>query len=257
MKIFRILMVSISFFVMSCADDVVDKENTVSEKTAPVLKSPGDDFSMVLSLANANNLATTFVWDYAEYDGAPVAINYGIEFDAAGTNFASPTVVATSIDKFKEFKVSELNQAALDAGFPPFQESSIDVRIRSTLGTTGAIMPQYSNHYTIKLTPYPAWPNWGIIGSATPTGWDSDTNLEYDLATKTYFITMDLVVGAFKFRLDDSWSTNFGDDGNNLSLDPGGADIPVTVAGTYLIKVNFGNEEAGGIPAKSYTITLQ
>ena len=68
---------------------------------------------------------------------------------------------------------------------------------------------------------------------------------------------MDLVVGAFKFRLDDSWSTNFGDDGNNLSLDPGGADIPVTVAGTYLIKVNFGNEEAGGIPAKSYTITLQ
>ena len=121
MKIFRILMVSISFFVMSCADDVVDKENTVSEKTAPVLKSPGDDFSMVLSLANANNLATTFVWDYAEYDGAPVAINYGIEFDVAGINFASPTVVATSIYKFKEFNLSELNQAALDAGFPPFQ----------------------------------------------------------------------------------------------------------------------------------------
>jgi hypothetical protein len=258
MKIFRILMVSISLFVLSCTDDVADTErDAVETKTAPVLKAPGNDFSMVLSLANANDFAASFVWDYAAYNGTQTVINYSIEFDAAGTSFASPTVIATSTEKFKEFKVSELNQAALDAGFPPFEESSIDVRIKSTVGTTGVGVPQYSNHFTIKLTPYPAWPNWGIIGSATPTGWDSDTNLEYDLATKTYFITMDLVVGAFKFRLDDSWSTNFGDDGNNLSLDPGGADIPVTVAGTYLIKVNFGNEEAGGIPAKSYTITLQ
>lgn len=257
MKIFRILMLSISFLVLSCADDVADTKNTVNEKTAPVLKSPGDDFSMVLSLANADNLAATFVWDYAEYDGAPVAINYSIEFDTAGTSFASPTVIATSIDKFKEFKVSELNQAALDAGFPPFEESSIDIRIKSTLGTAGVVMPQYSNHFTIKLTPYPAWPNWGIIGSATPTAWDSDTNLNYDLSTKIYFITMDLIVGEFKFRLDDGWDTNFGDDGNNLSLDAGGANIPVAVAGTYLIKVNFGTEVSDGIPAKSYTITLQ
>jgi hypothetical protein len=52
------------------------------------------------------------------------------------------------------------------------------------------------------------------------TGWDSDTNLDYSLSTKTYSITMNMKVGEFKFRLDDGWSTNFGDNGNNLTLDP-------------------------------------
>jgi hypothetical protein len=27
---------------------------------------------------------------------------------------------------------------------------------------------------------------------------------------------MDMVVGEYKFRLDDGWSTNFGDDGNKF-----------------------------------------
>jgi hypothetical protein len=58
--------------------------------------------------------------------------------------------------------------------------------------------------------------------SATLTGWDSDTNLDYSPSTKTYSITMNMKVGEFKFRLDDGWSTNFGDDGNNLTLDPMG-----------------------------------
>ena len=109
-----------------------------------------------------------------------------------------------------------------------------------------ASTPQISNSYTIKVTPYPAWPNWGIIGSATPTGWDSDTNLDYDLTTKKYSTTLNMVVGEFKFRLDDAWTTNYGDDGNNLTLEPGGANIPITVAGSYTIVVDF--------TAKTYTI---
>jgi hypothetical protein len=43
-----------------------------------------------------------------------------------------------------------------------------------------------SNSYTMKVTPYPAWPNWGIIGSATITGWDSDTNLDYNFKYKNH-----------------------------------------------------------------------
>lgn len=263
MKTFRILIICLSLFAISCTDDVADTEReAVTPNVAPVLRAPGNNFTMVLSLLNANDYATTFVWDYSAYNGTPTVVNYSLEFDAAGSNFESPTVVATSTSKLKEFKVSELNQAALDAGFPPFVESTIEARIKSTVGTIGSGVSQYSNHFTIKLTPYPSWPNWGIIGSATPTGWDSDTNLDYNFTTKIYSITMPLTAGgAFKFRLDDSWTTNYGDDGNNLSLDlgvnGGGADIPVTVSGTYFIRVNFGNEASDGLPAKSYTITLQ
>ena len=58
---------------------------------------------------------------------------------------------------------------------------------------------------------------------------------------------MNMVVGEFKFRLDDGWSTNFGDDGNNLTLDPNGANIPITVAGSYKITADFN--------AKTYKVT--
>lgn len=47
--------------------------------------------------------------------------------------------------------------------------------------------------------------NWGIIGSATPTGWDSDTDLIYDPVTRTLSVDIDLVSGAFKFRGNNEW----------------------------------------------------
>ena len=251
----RLLIALIGITTISCTDDVQDRQ-AVSENTAPVLKSPAT-LNLVLDHNIPDDLATTFVWDYAAYNGTQTVVNYSIEFAAAGTNFASPTVVATTTNKYKAFSVGEINSAALDAGFAPFVSNAIDVRIKSTIGSLGSI-PQTSNFFTINLTPYPSWPNWGIIGSATPTGWGSDTNMDYSLSTHLYSITMPLIGGqAFKFRLDDGWAVNFGDNGDDLSLEGNGADIPVAVSGTYLIVANFSTSAVSGIPAKSYTITLQ
>lgn len=47
--------------------------------------------------------------------------------------------------------------------------------------------------------------SWGIIGAATPTGWDSDTDLVYDADTRTLSVDIDLVPGPFKFRGNDEW----------------------------------------------------
>ena len=82
--------------------------------------------------------------------------------------------------------------------------------------------------------------NIGIIGSATPTGWDSDT----DMVTTdgiTYTINdFTLTSGAVKFRQDDGWANNWG--GTTF---PGGTgvfnsatDIPAT-AGLYDITFNL------------------
>jgi hypothetical protein len=242
----KFLIAFISIVTVSCTDSVEDRE-AVATNAAPVLVAPATGFTLILDKTKPNDLATTVVWNYADYSGTSTVVNYSIEFAAAGTKFASPVVVATSTDRFKNFTVNELNAAALNAGFPPFVASSIDVRVKSTVGTTGSV-EQTSNFYTIKLTPYPAWPDWGIIGSATPTGWDSDTNLDYDLATKTYSITMNMIPGAYKFRLDDGWGTNYGSNsatGGALVLN--GSDIPITVAGSYKITADFN--------AKTYTVT--
>lgn len=245
-NIIKFLIAFISIAAVSCTDSVEDRE-AVATSIAPVLVAPTTGLTFVLDKTKPNDLATTVVWNYAAYSGTTTVVNYSIEFAAAGTKFAKPVVVATATDRFKNFTINELNTAALDAGFPPFVESAIDVRIKSTIGTTGSIA-QTSNSYTLNVTPYPAWPDWGIIGSATPTGWDSDTNLDYDLATKTYSITMDMSVGEFKFRLDNGWGTNYGWNGSVYGKlmkgggTPDSSNIPITVAGSYKITVDFNAE---------------
>ena len=79
--------------------------------------------------------------------------------------------------------------------------------------------------------------DWGLIGSATPGGWDSDQDMTYDLATKALSITIDLVVGEIKFRANDDWAVNFGDDAGNGSLEYGGANIAIAEAGNYTINL--------------------
>ena len=77
----------------------------------------------------------------------------------------------------------------------------------------------------------------GIIGSATPTGWDSDT----DMATTdniTYTINMTFSTGEVKFRQDDAWTLNWG----STTFPTGtatqdGPNIPVP-AGTYDVTFN-------------------
>ena len=74
---------------------------------------------------------------------------------------------------------------------------------------------------------------WGVIGDATPGGWSDDTNMTWDEASQVLTITLDLVVGNFKFRANDNWDLNYGGDLNNLNQ--GGSDIPIGEAGNYTI----------------------
>ncbi|MEY3322695.1 MAG: hypothetical protein RLZZ417_2278 [Bacteroidota bacterium] len=79
--------------------------------------------------------------------------------------------------------------------------------------------------------------SWGIIGSATPNGWDSDQDLIYDATTNTLKITLNLKVGDIKFRANDDWGINLGDDGANRSLEYGGANIGVAAEGRYSVEL--------------------
>ena len=77
--------------------------------------------------------------------------------------------------------------------------------------------------------------HWGLIGDATPGGWDSDQNMTWDAANHCMTITVDLTAGSMKFRANDSWDLNLGGDINALT--PGGDNIPVAEAGNYTIKL--------------------
>lgn len=78
---------------------------------------------------------------------------------------------------------------------------------------------------------------WGLIGSATPGGWGSDQDMTYSPTEGAWRIQLNLTQGEIKFRANDSWDLNYGDDGADAILEQNGANISIPSAGTYLIKL--------------------
>ncbi len=96
--------------------------------------------------------------------------------------------------------------------------------------------------------------DWGIIGNATPTGWDSDTNMVYDPDTKIWSLTLDLIKqdapdNGIKFRANDGWDINLGDTDADGTMEFGGQNIGVPEDGNYTITLDLSNP-------RMYTYTL-
>ncbi|MGB1241187.1 MAG: hypothetical protein ACPG49_01610, partial [Chitinophagales bacterium] len=78
----------------------------------------------------------------------------------------------------------------------------------------------------------------GVIGSATPTGWDSDTDMKH-VGGGIYRMVLGLNDGEAKFRAEDDWLINWG--GPDFPVGVGEQDspdnIPIT-KGLYMISIN-------------------
>ena len=100
---------------------------------------------------------------------------------------------------------------------------------------------------TYTLTPFTI----GIIGNATPTGWDGDTNMTYNPEERCWELKdVTLKDGEMKFRHTNDWSLSWGGELDNLTTQ-NGPNIAVA-AGTYDIKleVNFAEGTAKCVMTK-------
>lgn len=96
---------------------------------------------------------------------------------------------------------------------------------------------------------------WGVIGSASPGGWDNSTVMTYSTATKKWSVAVALTAGGeIKFRANNAWAINIGafdagkpGIGTVMSYD--GPNIAIASAGTYLVTLDLSNPRA-------YTYTL-
>ena len=85
---------------------------------------------------------------------------------------------------------------------------------------------------TYTLTPFTI----GIIGNATPKGWDGDTNMTYNPEERCWELKdVKLTDGEMKFRHTNDWSLSWGGELDNLTTQ-NGPNIAVA-AGTYDIKL--------------------
>ncbi|GAB3414281.1 SusE domain-containing protein [Niabella aquatica] len=98
------------------------------------------------------------------------------------------------------------------------------------------VWPAVGKHYLVtaslsKLTWSATTINtWGVIGNATPGGWDNSTPMTYDPATGKWKATVTFTAGEFKFRANNNWDLSLGsgpsgyltsDNGGNLSITGG------------------------------------
>jgi len=108
----------------------------------------------------------------------------------------------------------------------------------------GPNIPVFAGEYTVNFNSctgeysFAVKSDIGIIGSATPGGWSDDTNM-YQTDSDNYFLVVNLTQGEVKFRANDSWDINWGaaDFPTGVGVQ-GGPNIPIAVAGKYMVDFN-------------------
>ena len=114
------------------------------------------------------------------------------------------------------------------------------------LRTTKNLVNQFAVDLDVLNTSLGAQSDWGLVGSATPNGWNGPDVEMYQTGPQEFSIYAELGSGELKFRFNEDWGNNFGDNGNDGTLESGGANIAIT-AGTYFIVMDLG--------AGTYTIS--
>lgn len=161
-------------------------------------------------------------------------------------------------------KIVSVNDDKNYEGYINFTEASTNFKITSapdwshtnyggtsagnagTLSTTGSdLLVTGAGYYLLKAdlnsnTWTAAKTSWGLIGDATTGGWDSDQDLTYDDANKIWTIALPLTAGSIKFRANDTWDINLGENiPANNHLKYGGENISVGTAGNYKIVLSL------------------
>jgi starch-binding outer membrane protein SusE/F len=176
------------------------------------------------------------------YFGFNAAATYKVLIDLEGGDFTAPQIIPAGTDLTKSFTAGELNAKLLSLGLVPFEAVNVDIKVQITLSD---FQEMISESVSLTVTPFSSLldlsTNWGVVGSATPGSWGNP-----DIPDLPFFTTSETGVfaayvtlrdGEIKFRLDNEWTTNYGDDGGDGSLEQNGANIVVS-AGTYKITVN-------------------
>jgi hypothetical protein len=212
--------------------------------------TPETGSSVVLNEDTPDNTALTLTWEDVDY-GTPTIVSYTVQFAASNTEFAAPVDVSTLTATHTTISVSELNAKALDLGLLPDEEGTIDIRIKSTVGTTGS-EAKYSTPITIIVTPYAGvFPSKELylIGPGTSAGWDANMAVvpifrdPIDPAKQYY--TGYFTAGGFKLLEQTGfWAPMYGANGDKVQYratesDPDPGLFPTVADGYYTFAIDL------------------
>ena len=245
------------------------KSNVITVKITPylvpIILTPSSTLPLVLQVANATNTAVSFNWNSSPYGNNN--INYALQLDTVGGNFANPQVFQYGNAFSSNFSVINLNSAAIAAGVTGGSTKNVEFRIVSYLGAGYTTPLVYSNTVTINITTFtPIPPNLYIIGDATPIGWNNTPNLSPSqqftrIDAVSYGLVINLTAGGSYVFLPvaGDWTHKYGGTsatGGTLLADgavPGSNTPAPATSGLYRIVVNF---QTGTYTVTPYSTTI-
>ncbi|WP_179337115.1 SusE domain-containing protein [Winogradskyella ludwigii] len=211
--------------------------------------------SYVLTASTSSNLGERFTWASADF-GVSTNTSYELQSSITG-DFTDAAIVNTTTGNEIAMTIGQMMSVATEAGLDNDPDSaepntgSFSVRVRALTGDTGGADDVFSNVLVINVELLEgggsgssgiALSTWGIVGSgyndwggAGPDG-QFYTTSEADV----YVAYATLIDGEIKFRENNEWVNDFGDDDADGTLETGGANI-ATTAGTYKITLDIAN----------------
>ena len=179
--------------------------------------------------------------------GVPI---YSLNSNNKYEGYINITGTGSSDFEFKFTSQTDWNGTNYGGTGTPTTTGFITTGTVSTDGSAGNLTVPAAGYYRLKLDvpglTYEAYQTtWGVIGDATPNGWDSGTPMTYDAAKNVWVIeSIALTAGgaAIKFRANDAWDLSYGLDatGTKLTSD-NGSNILVAAAGNYKIVLDLSN----------------
>jgi hypothetical protein len=241
MKKYFSLMLGFLLVLNACTEK--DKEPVLQVGAGPSFTAPAANTSYVLLESEAAQTFDLFSWSAASF-GFDAAVNYTLELDKAGNNFADPITVgsvnALSLDGITKGKINTL---LLSKGLPADVASNVEFRLTATINPE--VDATYSAPLTLSITPYPViivYPQLQVPGSYQ--GWKPEDNTTVIFSARSddkyegfiYFSGSDI---KYKYTKGTTWATNWGDNGNDGTLEEGGSDIPIVEEGYYRLNVDL------------------
>lgn len=235
-RYFNILWLSLGVLSVfsSCEDELINP--VLKDGAAPIVNLSVQ--SIVLEKEKEENNALQISWSTPDF-GFAAGASYNLKIDKKGGDFTKGVNLGMGQATSKTYKVKELNALLLSMGMTPGQASDLDIKVEAVLGpATVLASPIASLKATAYLDRLDLSSPWGLVGSATPNGWNGPDVPFFKTSEANVFVAyVNLVDGEMKIRRGNSWDLNYGDDGNNGSLEQNGANIPVQ-AGTYKVTFN-------------------
>src|SRR6187549_418746 len=210
--------------IWACKEDELGP--TIHYNSAAVITSPTAGTVIELKEATAADLLPAFKWTANADFGFSAAVTYQLALDVAGNNFAEPTVLGSTTGDSLVLTQGDLNTILLAKGLEG--EIATDVELKVIAKVTGDASTIVSEGVVVTMIPFTSviiYPQLQVPGSYQ--GWDvaNDNTVIYSAkADSKYDGYLYIAEDNAKFKYTDghSWDTNWGDTGDDGSLDAGG-----------------------------------